>query len=111
MSPMTHVVTSNCQRCMYTDCVETCPVDCFFDAGSQLVIDPELCIDCAACIAACPVAAIYADDELPAESAREVLRFNAERSAAANDLGDPPVTEKRMPLPTADDRRRELGFE
>jgi len=104
---MTHVVTSNCQGCKFTDCVMVCPVDCFYDAGTQLVIDPDECIDCSACVAECPVEAIYAEDELPDETA---LEFNIAQAEELRDRGDEPVVEQRDPLPTYEDRRRELGY-
>jgi len=64
---MTHVVTSACVRCKYQDCVAVCPVECFHEADEYLVIDPDECIDCAACVPECPVDAIYADTDLPDE--------------------------------------------
>ena len=64
---MTHVVTDSCIRCKYTDCVDVCPVDCFHEGPDFLVIDPDECIDCAVCIPECPVEAIYAEDDMPAE--------------------------------------------
>ncbi len=67
---MTHVVTDSCIRCKYTDCVEACPVDCFHEGPDHLVINPDECIDCAVCIPECPVDAIYADSDVPAEMAR-----------------------------------------
>ena len=63
---MTYVVTEPCIRCRYTECVEVCPVDCFHAGPNFLVIDPAECIDCAVCVAQCPVEAIYPDDEVPA---------------------------------------------
>ena len=64
---MTFVVTEACIKCKYTDCVEVCPVDCFHEGPNMLVIDPEECIDCGACVPACPVAAIYdSHDSTPA---------------------------------------------
>jgi ferredoxin len=55
---MTHVVTDECVKCKYTDCVEVCPVDCFYEGENMLVIDPESCIDCGVCVTECPVKAI-----------------------------------------------------
>jgi ferredoxin len=52
---MTHVVTESCIRCRYTDCVDVCPVDCFREGPNFLTIDPDECIDCAVCVAECPV--------------------------------------------------------
>jgi ferredoxin len=55
---MTHVVTSACKGCKYTDCAAVCPVDCFYEGDDMLVIDPVECIDCGVCVAECPVKAI-----------------------------------------------------
>src|SRR5690625_8047658 len=62
---MTFVVTENCIKCKYTDCVEVCPVDCFHEGPNFLVIDPDECIDCTLCEPECPVEAIYPDDDVP----------------------------------------------
>ncbi len=77
---MTFVVTENCIRCKYTDCVEVCPVDCFHEGPNMLVIDPETCIDCALCEPECPIQAIKADDDLQG-SEKEYLDLNARLSA------------------------------
>lgn len=74
---MTHVVTDNCIKCKYTDCVEVCPVDCFHEGPNFLVIDPEECIDCTLCIPECPAEAIYQDDEVP-EDQMHFFEINAE---------------------------------
>ena len=60
---MTHVVTESCIRCRYTDCVDVCPVDCFRVGPNFLSIDPDECIDCAVCVAECPVEAIKPDTD------------------------------------------------
>ncbi len=60
---MTYVVTEACVRCKYTDCVEVCPVDCFYEGETMLVIDPAQCIDCGVCEPECPADAIKADTE------------------------------------------------
>jgi ferredoxin len=62
---MTFVVGDNCIRCKHTDCVEVCPVDCFYEGPNMLVINPDECIDCALCEPECPVNAIFAEDEVP----------------------------------------------
>lgn len=62
---MTFVVTDNCVRCKYTDCVEVCPVDCFHEGPNFLVIDPDECIDCTLCEPECPAEAIFPEDEVP----------------------------------------------
>lgn len=74
---MTYVVTEACIKCKYTDCVEVCPVDCFYEGPNSLVIDPDECIDCTLCVAECPVNAIYAEDDLP-EDQRQFTALNAE---------------------------------
>ncbi len=62
---MTHVVTDNCIKCKYTDCVEVCPVDCFYEGPNFLAIHPDECIDCTLCVFECPANAIFADDDVP----------------------------------------------
>lgn len=76
---MPFVVTDNCIRCKYTDCVEVCPVDCFYEGPNFLAINPDECIDCALCEPECPVNAIYADDDVP-EDMRPFIALNAELS-------------------------------
>ena len=92
---MTHVVTESCINCKHTDCVEVCPVDAFHEGPNFLVIDPEACIDCIACVAECPVAAIYVDSDVPA-SQHKFIALNAE---LARDW--PLIVRKREPLPDA----------
>ena len=101
---MTFVVTENCQRCRYTDCVEVCPVECFHADDGMLYIDPDECIDCAACVPECPVEAIYDETQLPAELAHWA-EINAEKS-----LKLPVLAQREDALPTAEARRKELGF-
>ena len=64
---MTYVVTEACIKCKYTDCVDVCPVDCFREGPNFLAIDPDECIDCGACEPACPVTAIFAEDDVPGD--------------------------------------------
>ena len=101
---MTYVVIDNCQKCRYTDCVVVCPVDCFHASDDMLYIDPDECIDCGACVPECPVEAIYPEDELP-DGKKEWIAINAEK---APDL--PVIIEKEDALPTADARKKELGY-
>lgn len=101
---MPHIVTDNCQLCRYTDCVSHCPVECFHADDERLYIDPDVCVDCGACIPACPVQAIYDVVDMP-DDKEPWIAINRER---AKEL--PVVTEKQTPLPTADERRAKLGF-
>lgn len=74
---MTYVVTENCIKCKYTDCVDVCPVDCFREGPNFLVIDPDECIDCTLCEPECPAEAIFAEDDLP-DTQQQFLELNAE---------------------------------
>jgi ferredoxin len=78
---MTFVVTENCINCKHTDCVEVCPADAFREGANFLVIAPDYCIDCALCVSVCPVKAIYAEVDVPAEQ-RGFIQLNAELSDA-----------------------------
>jgi ferredoxin len=60
---MTYIVNDNCIKCKFTDCVEVCPVDCFYEGANMLVIHPDECIDCGVCEPECPVDAIKPDTE------------------------------------------------
>ena len=60
---MTFVVTDACVKCKYTDCVEVCPVDCFYEGENMLVINPDECIDCGVCEPECPIEAIKPESE------------------------------------------------
>jgi ferredoxin len=75
---MPYVVTENCIRCKFTDCVEVCPVDCFYEGENMLVINPEECIDCGVCEPECPAKAIKPDTESGLDS---WLQLNTELSA------------------------------
>jgi len=60
---MTHLVTENCIKCKHTDCVDVCPVDCFYEGPNFLAINPDECIDCAVCVPECPIGAIVTDGD------------------------------------------------
>ena len=94
---MTHVVTESCIKCKHTDCVDVCPVDCFKEGPNFLVIDPDECIDCAVCIPECPVNAIFAEEDVPADQ-REFTALNAELAKSW-----PTITEKKEALPEAEE--------
>ncbi|MBX7228372.1 MAG: ferredoxin family protein [Burkholderiaceae bacterium] len=94
---MTHVVTEACIKCKYTDCVDVCPVDCFREGPNFLVIDPEECIDCAVCIPECPVNAIMAEEDVPAEQ-QHFIKINADLYR-----NWPAITRTKAPLPDAEE--------
>lgn len=94
---MAFVVTENCIKCKYTDCVDVCPVDCFHEGPNFLVIDPDECIDCTLCEPECPANAIYAEDELPAGQ-EQFKALNAELAKSW-----PAITAVQQAQPDADD--------
>ncbi len=91
---MTYVVTENCIRCKYTDCVSVCPVDCFYEGENMLVIHPDECIDCGVCEPECPADAIKPDTEPNVEKWMELARQYADTW--------PNITAKKAALPDAD---------
>ena len=91
---MTYVVTEACIKCKYTDCVEVCPVDCFYEGENMLVIHPDECIDCGVCEPECPADAIRPDTEAGLES---WITLNQKYAEAW-----PNITTKRDPLPDAE---------
>jgi ferredoxin len=94
---MTFVVTEACVRCKYTDCVDVCPVDAFREGRNMLVIDPDECIDCAVCVPECPVNAIFAEEDVPADQ-QAWTSINAELAPAW-----PAITRKKPAPPDADE--------
>ncbi|HTQ13906.1 MAG TPA: ferredoxin FdxA [Rhizomicrobium sp.] len=91
---MTYVVTDACIKCKYMDCVEVCPVDCFYEGENMLVIDPEVCIDCGVCEPECPPEAIKPDTETGLE---RWLTLNADYAKKWPNItvkGDPPPDAK-----------------
>ncbi len=97
---MTFVVTDACIRCKYTDCVEVCPVDCFYEGENMLVIHPDECIDCGVCEPECPAEAIKpeADDVL------EWVEFNRKYAEIW-----PNITTKKEAPADADTHLKEEG--
>lgn len=92
---MTYVVTDNCIKCKYTDCVEVCPVDCFYEGDNMLVIHPDECIDCGVCVPECPAEAIFPDTD-PAATG-EWLDLNGKYASVW-----PNITVRKEPMPKAD---------
>ncbi len=102
---MAYVVCEPCRDCKYTDCVVVCPMECFYEDGRMLYIDPIDCIDCDGCKQECPVDAIYPDVEVPAVWSA-YIELNAERSAAIRSSGQPSLKEKQDALEAAGCPRR-----
>ena len=98
---MTYVVTEACIRCKYMDCVEVCPVDCFYEGENMLVIHPDECIDCGVCEPECPAEAIIPDSETAAERWLELNREYSEKW--------PNITSKKPALEDADKFKDEEG--
>ncbi|MEO7032164.1 MAG: ferredoxin FdxA [Herbaspirillum sp.] len=94
---MTFVVTESCIKCKFTDCVEVCPVDAFREGSNFLVISADDCIDCALCVAECPVNAIFAEEDVPADQQR-YIGLNTELAAKWE-----PIVRKKAPPPDADE--------
>ncbi|CAK7192734.1 Ferredoxin-2 [Commensalibacter sp. Nvir] len=92
---MAYVVTENCIRCKYMDCVEVCPVDCFYAGENFLVINPDECIDCGVCEPECPAEAIFPDSD---DRSTGWIETNSELSKIW-----PNLTRKEIPPPDADE--------
>src|SRR5487761_2146021 len=91
---MTYVVTENCIKCKYMDCVEVCPVDCFYAGENMLVINPDECIDCGVCEPECPADAIVVDTD--PQSSDAWLKLNSDYARIW-----PNITRKGVPPPDA----------
>ena len=91
---MTYVVTDSCIKCKYTDCVEVCPVDCFYEGANMLVINPDECIDCGVCEPECPIEAIQPESE-------DMLQW-VEHNKKYSEIW-PNITEQKPPLAEADE--------
>ena len=100
---MTYVVTEACIKCKHMDCVEVCPVDCFYEGANFLVIHPDECIDCGACEPVCPTKAIFPEDDLP-EKWKEYIALNADLSTKW-----PNINKQKEPLPGADGLKEKEG--
>ena len=93
---MTYVITENCIKCKYTDCVEVCPVDCFHEGPNFLVINPDECIDCSLCEPECPINAIISDEDITDDN-RKFLEINERLSKKwpiLTEIKDPPADAK-----------------
>jgi ferredoxin len=91
---MSYVVTDSCIKCKYTDCVDVCPVDCFYEGENMVVINPDECIDCGVCEPECPIDAIKPE----APELMKFMELNKEYSAKW-----PNITVRKKALPEAED--------
>ncbi len=90
---MTYVVKDECIKCKLTDCVEVCPVDCFYEGENMLVINPDECIDCGVCEPECPIDAIVADNDPNLTDKEKWLSVNDKFSRVW-----PNITKKKEPM-------------
>jgi ferredoxin len=97
-----YIVAEPCIACKYTDCVEVCPVDCFYEGVNTLVIHPDECIDCGACEPVCPTKAIFSEGDLP-EKWKDFVELNSRLSKEW-----PNINQKRDPLPEAESLKETL---
>lgn len=100
---MTYIVNDSCIACKYTDCVEVCPVDCFYEGENMLVINPDECIDCGVCEPECPAEAIIADNH--PKFTQRLLDINDKMSQIW-----PVIVEQIDPLPDADKYNPKEGY-
>ena len=98
---MTYIVNDKCIMCKHTDCVEVCPVDCFYEGENMLVINPDECIDCGVCEPECPVNAIQPDTT---DDAKSWIDFNKKYSQEWSQ-----ITKKKDALPNAEKYKDETG--
>jgi ferredoxin len=93
---MTYVVTDNCIKCKYMDCIEVCPVDCFYEGANMLVIHPDECIDCGVCEPECPADAIKPDTEPGLEKWLQLNSEYADKWPNITSKKEPPADAKEF---------------
>src|SRR6266851_5599363 len=97
---MTYVITEPCIVVKGKACADECPVDCIYEGERMLYIHPDECVDCGTCEPACPVEAIFYEDDVPDQWAQ----FTVENARFFNQLGSPGGAAKTGPLPYDTDR-------
>ena len=93
---MTYIVTENCIKCKFTDCVSVCPVDCFYEGPNFLAINPDECIDCGVCVDECPANAIVPENDVTVD----VVFWRDLNKKLSSSW--PVITKQKAPLPDAD---------
>ena len=94
---MAYVVAEPCKGCKFTDCIEVCPVECFYEGDDILYIHPDECIDCNACVPECPVEAIFAEANTPAQWT-SYIQLNKEKCEVLKTAPGGHITEKQDPM-------------
>ncbi len=89
---MSYIVTQHCVDCKYTDCVTVCPVDAFHEGARTVYINPDTCVNCDACVPACPVETIYSEENLPSQY-QSYVQINIDGSNA-----NPVINQKKDPM-------------
>ena len=92
---MTYIVAEPCVECKYTDCVTVCPVDAFHEGARTLYINPDTCVNCDACVPACPIEAIYSEENLPSQY-QAYVQLNIDGCK-----DNPVINQKKDPMPGA----------
>ena len=92
---MTYLVNDKCIKCKLMDCVDVCPVDCFYEGKNMLVIKPDECIDCGVCEPECPVDAIKADTEDGMEKWLEINEKYSKIWPNINEKKEPPIDNEK----------------
>lgn len=92
---MSYIVTQHCVDCKYTDCVAVCPVDAFHEGARMLYINPDTCVNCDACVPACPVEAIFSEENLPAKF-QSYIQINIDGC-----VSNPVINQKKDAMPGA----------
>ena len=94
---MPYVVNETCIKCKLMDCVDVCPVDCFYEGENMLVINPDECIDCGVCEPECPIDAIVADTDYNESDKEKWLDLNKKFSGMW-----PNISKKKEPPADSD---------
>ncbi len=99
---MTYIVKDECIKCKLMDCVDVCPVDCFYEGENMLVIHPDECIDCGVCEPECPIDAIVSDTNYQENDKEKWLKINEKYSKIW-----PNITQKKDPPQDAEKFKNE----
>src|ERR1700694_577574 len=116
---MAYIITETCVDLKDKSCVDVCPVDCIIDGGAEdrmLMINPDECIDCGACVDPCPVAAIYPEDEVPPEQKKfiawnfDYFKSDADKARVRDEINAAYPEQRKNELEASDRLERGLGL-